>query len=163
MKIKKISKSAKIRQLLMDNASLKPAEIAKRLKVNINLVYGVQFNMRKKRRAMSKAIKTLRRTTSALDALLPVKTNGNGNGNGHAVTPHVFEVEKIDHVNPSHYTHGGIDTWDFLDAKELNYRLSNVVKYVVRAPHKGEELTDLKKAQAYLNREIKRVESRVHG
>jgi hypothetical protein len=60
-----------------------------------------------------------------------------------------------DMVNsPPHYTAGGIETIDFIEAKELNYHLGNVVKYVTRSGHKGDKLKDLEKAQWYLNRAI---------
>ena len=58
--------------------------------------------------------------------------------------------------HPSHYTDGGIETIDFIEAKKLNYRLGNVVKYVSRAGKKDPEtrIEDLKKALWYLKREI---------
>jgi hypothetical protein len=60
-----------------------------------------------------------------------------------------------DRVNsPPHYTAGGIETIDFIEAKDLNYRLGNVVKYVSRAEKKENPLEDLKKAKWYLEREI---------
>ena len=62
---------------------------------------------------------------------------------------------KSDPVNhPAHYKVGGIETIDFIEAKKLNYRLGNVIKYLTRADHKGNKLQDLKKAQWYLEREI---------
>ena len=60
--------------------------------------------------------------------------------------------EKVNH--PEHYTTGGIETWDFIEAKGLNYNLGNVVKYIARSEHKGNTYTDLQKAMAYLQREI---------
>ena len=63
-----------------------------------------------------------------------------------------------DPVNsPDHYKAGGIETIDYIEAKELNYHLGNVVKYVSRAGKKGGRLQDLQKAQWYLTREINRV------
>jgi hypothetical protein len=63
-----------------------------------------------------------------------------------------------DPVNhPDHYKDGGIETIDFIEAKELNYHLGNVVKYVSRAGKKGDKLQDLQKAQWYLTREINRL------
>lgn len=60
-----------------------------------------------------------------------------------------------DMVNsPPHYTAGGIETIDFIEAKELDYHLGNVVKYITRSGHKGDKLKDLEKAQWYLNRAI---------
>lgn len=62
-----------------------------------------------------------------------------------------------DPVNhPSHYTTGGVETIDLIEAKKLNFNLGNVVKYVTRADHKGKRLEDLKKAKWYLDREIER-------
>lgn len=62
-----------------------------------------------------------------------------------------------DPVNhPVHYTMGGIETIDFIEAKELNYRLGNAVKYITRAAHKGNYAEDLKKAVWYIERELER-------
>ena len=62
--------------------------------------------------------------------------------------------------SPSHYTDGGIETIDFIEAKGLNYHLGNVVKYVSRAGKKdpAKKLEDLEKARWYLEREIGRVQ-----
>lgn len=72
-----------------------------------------------------------------------------------------FEDEKefgnsnVDLVNhPPHYTTGGIETIDFIEAKQLSYNLGNVVKYITRADHKGNRKQDLMKARWYLDREI---------
>ena len=68
------------------------------------------------------------------------------------------EKPKADNVNhPPHYKTGGIETIDFIEAKELGYHLGNVIKYVTRAKHKGNELEDLKKAQWYLERAIMKL------
>ena len=56
--------------------------------------------------------------------------------------------------HPEHYKVGGIETIDFIEAKQLDYHLGNVIKYVTRSDHKGEKLKDLLKAQWYLNRAI---------
>lgn len=69
----------------------------------------------------------------------------------------VKEIKQaIDAVNkPPHYTTGGIEVIDFIEAKDLNYRLGNVVKYVARAGKKHTDpIEDLKKARFYLDREI---------
>jgi Protein of unknwon function (DUF3310) len=71
--------------------------------------------------------------------------------------------KKSDQVNsPEHYTKGGIETIDFIEAKELNYHIGNVVKYVTRAGHKDDRLQDLQKARWYLDREIQRLSKPVH-
>ena len=68
--------------------------------------------------------------------------------------PGIYAVP-VDNVNsPAHYKQGGIETIDFIEAKELNYHLGNVVKYITRADYKGNRHEDLLKARWYLNREI---------
>ncbi len=80
-----------------------------------------------------------------------------------------IEVNKpaVDNVNhPDHYTTGGVETIDLIEAKELNFNLGNVVKYVTRCGRKkskkmsadAKALEDLRKARWYLDREIKRRE-----
>lgn len=68
-----------------------------------------------------------------------------------------------DNVNhPAHYTSGKIEAIDFIEDKELNFNLGNVVKYVSRCGRKkssgksmdAKALEDLKKARWYLDREI---------
>lgn len=63
--------------------------------------------------------------------------------------------------SPAHYTHGGIETIDYIEAKGLDksYNLGNVIKYVSRAGVKSPDaIQDLKKALWYLEREISRRE-----
>ena len=73
---------------------------------------------------------------------------------------HEYAAMKIladnDLVNhPPHYKAGGVETIDFIEAKDLNYRLGNVVKYVSRAGKKSSDpVQDLEKAAWYLQREI---------
>ena len=66
----------------------------------------------------------------------------------------MFEPKADPVNNPAHYTVGGIETIDFIEAKKLGYNLGNVVKYITRADHKDNKLEDLRKAQWYLTREI---------
>lgn len=54
---------------------------------------------------------------------------------------------------PAHYTKGGVDTWDFIAIKELDFFEGNIVKYVVRWREKG-GVQDLEKALAYLKKMI---------
>jgi hypothetical protein len=67
--------------------------------------------------------------------------------------------EMINH--PSHYNDGKIEVIDFIEDKNLNFHRGNAVKYIARAgkKDKSKEVEDLKKAQWYIEREIKRVEA----
>ncbi len=76
------------------------------------------------------------------------------------VTPggdwHASSSTSPDPINPDYYKIGGIETIDYIEAKDLNYNLGNVVKYVSRAGHKDKDTRkqDLKKARFFLDREI---------
>jgi hypothetical protein len=58
--------------------------------------------------------------------------------------------------DPTHYKRGTIQVWDFIADQKLDYFLGNVVKYVSRAGHKQyeEEIDDLLKAKAYIDKKI---------
>lgn len=62
--------------------------------------------------------------------------------------------------NPAHYTMGGIEVFDFISSWEMTFCEGNVIKYVTRAPYKGNEVQDLKKARWYLNQLIQAAEDR---
>ena len=55
-------------------------------------------------------------------------------------------------VNPKHYTKG-IETWDFIASKDMNFLEGNIVKYVSRWRQKN-GIEDLKKAKQYLDKLI---------
>ena len=66
--------------------------------------------------------------------------------------------ELVDH--PDHYKVGGIETIDFIDAKNLNYNMGNAVKYISRAEHKGNKKQDLQKALWYIKRELSKLDDK---
>lgn len=77
-----------------------------------------------------------------------------------AVAGPVFapEVKNPAVHSPDHYTRGGIETIDFIEAKGLNFHLGNAVKYISRAGFKQDaKIQDLEKAMWYLTREISRI------
>jgi hypothetical protein len=154
-----MTKSAKIRRLLDKNT--KPIEIAKKLKVKPNLVYQVAWHAKKankKKKATyksprSKLIQAVFQANREIEAIKakPLQLDLSGNfGIGTAVSG----IDLVNH--PPHYKTGGIEVLDFIEAKDLNYRLGNVVKYVSRAGKKinSDPVQDLEKARFYLEREI---------
>lgn len=69
------------------------------------------------------------------------------------------ERDQVNH--PSHYKSGGMEVIDVIEAFGIDRKsghAQNVLKYLLRAGEKGELLVDLRKAQWYLNRLVKRVE-----
>jgi len=63
-------------------------------------------------------------------------------------------------ISPAHYaTTLGIEVIDIIEEfYPHNFRMANVIKYVLRATKKEEYLEDLKKAKWYLDREISKEE-----
>lgn len=58
-----------------------------------------------------------------------------------------------------HYENGkGYDVIDFITDYGLNFNRGNIIKYVARAGKKADELSDLRKALDYINREIQTIE-----
>jgi hypothetical protein len=145
------SNTAKIRAYIAANPDVKPADVAAKFNTKVTYVYVLRSQMRKQ---VHKVTPTGRKFKWA-DVVTAVKKNEAEAWQPPELLP-VPEAPKIaDMVNhPAHYKTGGIETIDFIEAKGLNYRLGNVVKYVTRADHKGDRLENLKKAQWYLEREI---------
>lgn len=183
---RKQTKSAKVRAFLLANPNAKARYIADQVGVPIQLVYNVQHKLRNP--AGKPKIVTLVGTSDKslieqLDPSIPVYKDSVTNVTSTALKrlmskrlmdapgrgPHpildkdfVELVEKpADAVNnPAHYTDGGIETIDYIEAKGLGYHLGNAVKYISRAGKKGtnQGLEDLKKAQWYLARAIEKNE-----
>lgn len=73
----------------------------------------------------------------------------------------VIAPKANDEINhPAHYTAGGIEVIDFLEAWDFPFHLANAIKYISRAGRKDKNalVTDLKKAVWYINRYIDYVE-----
>ena len=132
-----------------------PAQIIKKTGMSPSYVYKICSDYKNKPKTRAKVIPLTIDEVGLKDSL--ARARGEPPLTFKIATPISFTPTKSldDMVNsPPHYTTGGIETIDFIEAKELNYHLGNVVKYVTRSGHKGDKLKDLEKAQWYLNREI---------
>lgn len=138
-----MSNAKKIRRYLSTNPNASARSIAVKFGVSLAYVYTLRSLMKK---AESKP-------TEGDWVLTHVSTSDTSiHDTPNKVTPVDTPADMVNH--PPHYKTGGIETIDFIEAKQLNYHLGNVVKYVTRADHKGDRLENLKKAQWYLEREI---------
>jgi hypothetical protein len=59
---------------------------------------------------------------------------------------------------PKHYTSHPSGIEPITISRHESFLRGNVIKYVLRAPYKGAELEDLRKAKYYLEMEIERLE-----
>jgi hypothetical protein len=161
--IPKATKSAQIRNYVASNPKAKSVDVAKAIGVTPAYVSTVLWNAKKKAKVVKKA-KKVKPKWEQLGLFSSDKSLGQlayeaGVGMAKARMEGQRQIEmfepKADPVNnPAHYTVGGIETIDFIEAKNLGYNLGNVVKYITRADHKDNKMEDLRKAQWYLTREI---------
>lgn len=76
----------------------------------------------------------------------------------HSAAERGYEEDKVN--SPLHYNYGKVETIDYIMQVCALYPghqaalVANVIKYVSRAPMKGDKEKDLKKAQWYLNKLI---------
>lgn len=144
MRRKKMSDAARIRAYYKKNPDAKPMDVAKALNVKSANVYLARSKMKKADENWK--VVTMNITDQAIDAAQK------------AIAASEEKAPVADSVNhPPHYKTGGIETIDFIEAKDLNYRLGNVIKYITRAEHKGNRMEDLQKALWYLQREIEKA------
>lgn len=165
-RVKKESKAAKIRTLLAEGVSVK--DIAKKLKYAEPYVAQVKWHWQKKaKKTKAEKKQAVKVTKKLFDREYELYDVAAFKARDEAAMQRWYPFNENkplppadkDMVNsPDHYTHGGIETIDFIEAKDLGYHLGNVVKYVSRAPHKGRQIEDLKKARWYLDREIERLD-----
>lgn len=171
--IKKVTKSAQIREYVAANPKAKSADVAKAIGVTPAYVATVMWTAKKKAKVAKKA-KANWKTIALASSNIPFYADSVTDTTPKRMAQLAFEAgkkyrmegsetqrqiemfePKADPVNnPAHYTVGGIETIDFIEAKKLGYNLGNVVKYLTRADHKGNKMEDLRKAQWYLTREI---------
>jgi hypothetical protein len=160
--MKKTNRILQVRKMLELNPKIKTAEVVTKLGIAKSYAYVLMSKAKKMNRESKPEGKLLYRLTGTQAIMaqkmgVPVEDYAIEHGEvvGVAPAPVKFEPVKADPVNhPAHYTTGGIETIDFIEAKKLGYNLGNVVKYITRSGLKGNQLEDLRKAQWYLSREI---------
>jgi hypothetical protein len=129
-----MKQTERIRKYFKKYPFAKPKVAAEELGIAITAIYSVRTAMRKKINvAPERVVKTRMAPADKFE----------------------FGASNVDLVNsPPHYRVGGIETIDFIEAKNLNYNLGNAVKYITRADHKDNRVQDLEKARWYIEREI---------
>jgi hypothetical protein len=134
------------------NPTAKAKDVAKACGVKTHTVYNAKYYAKKHNRLPLTALAFEVKKAKAVISNAEIR-------NKLATMPtDIVTTHHTDMVNqPPHYKTGGIETIDFIEAKNLDYNLGNVVKYITRADHKGDRHEDLCKARWYLNRAIASV------
>jgi predicted DNA-binding protein YlxM (UPF0122 family) len=130
----------KIKDLLLKGK--RPGDIANRLNVSQSYVYNIK----------KQTLKEWTEDSEKVDEVVEEQEKDD-------LIPSISESQDDDMINsPHHYTAGGVETIDFIEAKGLGYHLGNVVKYVSRSQFKDNRIEDLMKAKWYLERAIEQLE-----
>jgi len=145
-------KSQQLNSFIAENPNAKAAVIAKKFKVTVQSVYQRKANLKS---AAGKGNWKLASVSTSNKSVFKHQKPSTLAPNA-VMSMALHAEDKVNH--PSHYKVGGIETIDFIEAKQLDYHLGNVVKYISRADYKDEKLENLKKAQWYLNRVVSNLE-----
>jgi hypothetical protein len=151
--MRKMNKSKQVLAYIAKNPRAKPKEVAEACNVKLHTVYNITYTARKSATHPTNAQIRDKLATLPTVRTHPVTGKLLMQGGADIVTTHHTDMVN----NPPHYTTGGVETIDFIEAKKLDYNLGNVVKYITRADHKGDKYEDLCKARWYLNRAIANV------
>ena len=153
----KLSNGAKVMRYIRKNPNAKAKEVSEATGVPISGVYQAVYLQKKKAKGVPKtalapkadwklaSVSTSKRSVFQKPSTLAPN----------AAMSMALHADMVNH--PPHYKAGGIETIDFIEAKNLGYNLGNVVKYVSRADLKGNKLEDLQKARWYLDRAISSI------
>jgi len=144
--MKASTKSKKINAYMESNPDAKASVVAKKFGVTVASIY------QRKSKMKSAAPKGNWKLASVSTSKKSVFQKPSTLAPNAVASMHLYADDVVN--SPSHYKVGGIETIDFIEAKQLDYHLGNVVKYISRADHKDDKLENLKKAQWYLNRVV---------
>ena len=162
----KQTKASKVKAYIAKHPNAKAQAVADACKVSVAHVYAIIHRMKKAKALPLTGITPKQASDLAFKISQGrAKTRGRPPMRMQTVAVGISDTSILrrmataaDNVNhPSHYKTGGIETIDFIEAKDLGYHLGNVVKYITRADHKGNRKEDLLKAQWYLNRAIEKL------
>ena len=162
----KKSNATKIREFITRYPEIKPAAVAEKFGVNVQYIYVLRSLMKKKVQTEQSFLKeAAQKFITPVIEMPQTITLGDDLSGVNIDLVHTGQQNKeTDMVNhPPHYTAGGVETINFIEAKNLDYHLGNVVKYITRAGKKNDEIEDLKKARWYLERAIAVRENPAHG
>ena len=153
----KQTKTQKVMKYIAKHPNATGTEVAKATGVGVSYVYVIMGKAKAKAKAESELGWKLSQGRSQLRGRPPMrmKTIAEFVSDTPIATRMATAADNVNH--PSHYKKGGIETIDFIEAKDLSYHLGNVVKYITRSEHKGNRKEDLLKAQWYLNRAIEKL------
>jgi hypothetical protein len=171
----KQARASKVREFILMNPDISAKFIADKFSVPLQSVYNIRYHLKKK---LAQKGQELKRSANVDEQVAKVKVtrieqllNEWSNAPVEIVTPKTItpvtapilesewkNIVQPDPVNhPAHYTHGGIETIDFIQAKLTpeefrGYLKGNILKYGSRLGHKDNDMQDAGKLAWYTNK-----------
>ena len=160
-------RASKVREFILMNPDVSAKFISEKFGLELQTVYNLRYHLKKR---LAEKGQTLKRSAKVDAQVAQVKAkrieqllNDWSNAPVEIVTPKAPEPLPItfvqpDPVNhPAHYTHGGIETIDFIQAKLTpeefrGYLKGNILKYGSRIGHKENDMQDAGKLAWYTNK-----------
>lgn len=164
-------RASKVREFILLNPDISAQFIADKFSVPLQTVYNLRYHLKKK---LAEKGQELKRSANVDEQVAQIKVKRVAqlleewsNAPVEVVKPktpqeHVKDIldnyVQPDPVNhPAHYTHGGIETIDFIQAKLTpeefrGYLKGNILKYGSRIGHKDNDMQDAGKLAWYTNK-----------
>jgi Protein of unknwon function (DUF3310) len=160
-RIKQI-RASKVREFILMNPDTSAQFIADKFSVPLQTVYNLRYHLKKK---LAEKGQELKRSANTDEQVTKVKATrieqllNEWNPPKIPPTPELaitfVQPDPINH--PAHYTHGGIETIDFIQAKLTpeefrGFLKGNILKYGSRLGHKDNDMQDAGKLNWYTNK-----------
>lgn len=157
------TKSEKIRELLR-KGGISQADIARNLGASRQLVYMINRKLKKKGEVtpVQKGKRGRPKKQKWVEVSIPVEAEVAPNKRvevaipAEALIPNLVALPPSLFNQPPHQEVDNMKTLDFIESKDLNYRLGTAIESIVRAGRKvnSDPIQDLERAVYFLNREI---------
>jgi hypothetical protein len=171
----KQARASKVREFILMNPDISAKFIAEKFSVPLQSIYNIRYHLKKK---LAHKGQELKRSANVDEQVTQVKVtrieqllNEWSNAPVEIVPPktitpvpapilesewkNIIQPDPVNH--PAHYTHGGIETIDFIQAKLTpeefrGYLKGNILKYGSRLGHKDNDMQDAGKLAWYTNK-----------
>lgn len=168
----KQTKASKVKAYIAKHPNAKAQAVADACKVSVAHVYAIIHRMKKAKALPLTGITPKQASDLAFKVSqgrakkrgrppVRMQTVAVGVSDTSILTRMATAADDVNH--PEHYTFGGIETIDYMQAKSTKEEFTGhlrltALKYLSRANNKGDAVKDLKKAQWYLNKLVATLE-----
>jgi len=162
----KQARASKLREFILMNPTISAKFIAEKFHAELQTVYNIRYHLKKKLAEKGQVLERAENssTTPTPDVVSkPIKrieqllNEWNPSKIPPTPEPAITFVQPDPVNHPAHYTHGGIETIDFIQAKLTpeefrGYLKGNILKYGSRIGHKENDMQDAGKLAWYTNK-----------